>query len=93
MSKSIFINEGTQKAFEAWLKPFGFQVNPQENERFYLFVKLYYLNEENVSRDAFSKEVKKYSGPTGSYKKGIIQKYYDRLDAIIDFLKFMKIRL
>jgi hypothetical protein len=91
---TIFKNDATQKAFEAWISPFnGIQIHPLDDERFYSFVKQYCLNGENVSRDVFSKEAKRYTRTTKTYKKGICQKYYDKLFAINAFVKAMKIQL
>lgn len=87
-------SEKTKEAFNAWLKTFdGIQIHPLDDERFYQFVKQFYLQDESVTREAFSKEAKRYTYTSRSYKRGICQKYYDKMMVIIDFIKKMHIQL
>ena len=91
---SIFKNNETQKVFDEWIQPFnGINPHPLDDERFYAFVRKYYLNNEAVSREVFSKEARKYTHTTRTINRGICQKYYDRMISIIGFIKAMKIQL
>ena len=92
--KSIFKSEETQKAFEKWITPYnGINPHPLDDERFYSFVKVYIKMEESVTREVFSKEAKRYTHTTKNYKRGICQKYYDKLNSIIEFTRIMKIKI
>lgn len=87
-------SEKTKEAFDAWIKTFdGIQIHPLDDERFYQFVKNFYLQGENVTREAFSNEAKRYTHTSRLYKRGICQKYYDKMMVIIDFIKKMNIQL
>lgn len=83
----LFNSESTEKAFMSWLTiGGGVNPNPQDNERFFVFARLYFENEESITQDAFVKAAKKLTHTSKRVNRGICQKYYRKLITIQDFL-------
>ena len=84
----MFNSHSVEEAFIAWLTiGGGINPNPLDEERFFRCVTAYYENGEDVSKEAFVKECKKYTHTSRTQNYGICQKYYNRLDIIVRFLK------
>ena len=87
--KNNDLKESTQKAFDAWLKwDNGIEYHPADDAEFYAFAVQYYNNRENMSKKDFVKMCKQRTHTTRREKRGICQKYYERLTIIINFLKW-----
>ena len=86
-NQMIFKNQETAKAFWDWVQKFGVTHNPCDVERFYDFVHVYYLNKEKVKKEDFVKACKHYTHTTQRENRGICQLYYNKLCAIVEYLK------
>jgi hypothetical protein len=86
--EQIFKNNCTQDAFDAWLNNNGITPHPMDEERFYTFANEYAKNNENIDEKIFVKICKKYTHTSHSVNRGICQKYYHRLVAIVNFYKW-----
>lgn len=79
----------TEKAFREWLELWnGIQVHPLDMDRFYTFAEAYYNNSEDVPKELFCKEAKKFTKTSRKHNYGLTQKYYNRLITIVEFLKW-----
>ena len=85
----IFKEESTQKAFESWLKiSTGIAPNTPDKNRFYAFAYEYFKHGEFIDKDTFVKKCKAFTHTTRSTNRGVCQKYYEKLELIVDFLKY-----
>ena len=56
-------------------------------EAFYLFALSYCQNNDNITKEEFVKYLKKYNHISQSDKRGMAQKYYNKLMTIQEFYK------
>ena len=86
MGDNLFNSEEVQNAFELWVSLVP-NYHPCDDKRFYSFVKLYFDNNENVSKEDFVKEAKRIQPLRDSSKRGMYQDYYKKLENIVAYLK------
>lgn len=86
MGDNLFNSEEVQNAFELWLNQEP-NYHSYDDERFYSFVKMYFDNNENVSKEDFVKEAKRIQSLRDSSKRGMYQAYYKKLETIVAYLK------
>jgi len=89
MERKIFTCKSTQDTFNSWMQ-IGGGINPNTSdvERFYAFVSKYFENGEYISKEVFVKECKRYTHCTRIVNRGVCQKYYYKIETIVDFLKY-----
>lgn len=86
------LNEKTKAAFYNWISKWGATYNQSDIDCFNEFALLYCKdNDNNITKDEFVKEVKKYTHTSVTQNRGIAQKYYKRLEIIQSFCKSNKL--
>lgn len=88
--KKLTFKKSTETAFDSWAGKWsnGIECHPADDEFFYAFALEYYMNGEKMRKEDFVKKCKQYTHTTQRLKRGICQKYYERLNTIVYFLKW-----
>ena len=89
-AKQVFKNASTQKAFDQWANKWidGITRHELSDKDFYHFAHVYYKNRENISKEKFVYICKKWTKTSRNNRRGICQKYYGKLETIIDFMQW-----
>lgn len=78
----IFKSKKTEDVFSSWVSLANY--HPEDEVRFYEFARQYYNAQEDVSKEAFVKAARAINL---THHRGMFQRYYSKLEAIVGFLK------
>ena len=81
----IFKSKKTEEVFSSWASFANY--HPEDEVRFYEFARQYYNAGEDVSKEAFVKAARAINSTTSTYHRGMFQRYYSKLEAIVGFVK------
>lgn len=86
------LNAETQQLFNQWVSKWGVTDHPNDEDCFNYFALSYCKDINNcMSKEEFVKMVKMYTHTSMYNNRGIAQKYFRRLEAIVSFCKSNKI--
>lgn len=86
---NYFNSEETLKAFLEWQKLWAEPTyHPCDMDRFHAFVKVYHEQKEDITKEQFSRMCKEYTKTSRHHHYGAHQKFYRRLTAIVEYLKW-----
>ncbi len=82
------LTEITQQKFDEWIKKWGATYNQEDIDAFNEFAYFYIKDSENyITEKEFVKIVKQHTHTSIHTNRGIAQKFYKRLEAIVSFYK------